>query len=205
MENLDLNLIDEEYREVVFDLLFALKNHSKESYIHSIDVAEKAMFLAVAFKIKGAELKKLYVASLLHDIGKLCIDGDLLHKTDVSNEERELIQMGHIEGTRNILENYFEKDIVRLAAHHHERLDCSGYPEHLNERELGVLDRILQVADVTSALSMNRCYQDARSPEEVVAILEDLIRHHELDEKCVKEIEKIFLIPHKNPKQPIPN
>lgn len=67
--------------------------------------------------------------------------------------------------------------------------------------KLYILDRILQVADVTSALSLIRSYQEARAPEEIVAILDDLISRRELDKTCVKEIERICLIPPKDEKQ----
>jgi HD-GYP domain-containing protein (c-di-GMP phosphodiesterase class II) len=201
MEKIKINLIKEKYRHVVFELLFKLRTHSKESYKHSLDVAEKALALGIALGIKEDDLSKLYTASLLHDIGKIHIDETLLHKPNVTDYERELIRVGHIEGTRSILKEYFDEDLVRLASHHHERLNSSGYPEHLNATKLDILDRILQVSDVTSALAMNRSYQGAYAPDQVIAILDNLVRRGELDKKCVKEIEKIFLEPLNNQAQ----
>ena len=135
---------------------------------------------------------------LLHDIGKINVDKDLLHKPNATPYERELIRTSHIEGTKTILSELFEPEIVRLASHHHERLNSSGYPEHLNAKKLDILDRILQVADVTSALAMNRCYQGAYAPEQAIEILDNLVRRGELDKKCVLEIERILLNPLKN-------
>jgi putative nucleotidyltransferase with HDIG domain len=201
MEKININLIKERYRKLVFELLFKLRLHSEESYVHSLDVAEKSLALAFALGINERDLEKLYTASLLHDIGKICIDEDLLHKPNATNYERELIRTGHIEGTKAILSEYFDAEIVRLAAHHHERLNSSGYPEHLNATKLDILDRILQVADVTSALAMNRSYQGAYEPSQAIEILEHLVRRGELDKKCVKEIERIFLIPLRNQSQ----
>ena len=195
MEKININLIKERYRKLVFELLFKLRLHSEESYVHSLDVAEKSLALAVALGIDEAELSKLYTASLLHDIGKIHVDEALLHKPNVSAYERELIRFGHIEGTKAILSEYFDPELVRLASHHHERLNSSGYPEHLNATKLDILDRILQVADVTSALAMNRSYQGAYEPQQAIEILENLVRRGELDKKCVKEIERLFLIP----------
>ena len=195
MDTINLNLINNKYKRIVFDLLLQLELHSEESYVHSLDVAQKSMILAKSFGVEDNDLEKLYIASLLHDIGKLYVDEKILHKPNVTDYEREFIRFGHIEGTREILENYFDEDIVKLASHHHERLNNSGYPEHLNAKKLGLLDRILQVADVTSALAMNRSYQEASSPDKIIKILDDLVCRGELDKRCVKEMQKIFLYP----------
>ena len=103
--------------------------------------------------------------------------------------------MSHIEGTKEILGEFFSPEIIKLAGHHHERLNCSGYPESLNATKLNTLDRILQVADVTSALTMNRSYQEASDPEVVMQILNNLVSRGELDKKCVQGIEELYIIP----------
>ena len=192
MDNIKLNLIDDKYKRTVFDLLFKLKVHSKESYTHSIDVAEKSLAVANAFSLTETELKNLYTASLLHDIGKIQVDEKILHKTNVSNYEKNIIRFDHIEGTKEILSSLFDEDIVKLATHHHERLNSSGYPEHLNGKSLGLLDRILQVSDVTSALAMTRSYKEAYSTQTVINILDELVNRGELDKKCVEEIKKVL-------------
>ena len=202
MENIKIDIIKDKYKPIVVELLLKLRMHSEESFLHSLDVAEKSLALALALGIDESEISKLYTASLLHDIGKIHIDKDLLHKPNVSDYERELIRTGHIEGTKSILAKFFDEDLVKLASHHHERLNSSGYPEHLNATKLDILDRILQVADVTSALAQNRCYQGAYAPDQVIAILDNLVKRGELDKRCVKEIEKIFLEPLKDQSQP---
>ena len=202
MEKINVNFINDKHKKIVFELLYKLRAHSEESYIHSVDVAEKSLALAFALGINERAIETLYTASLLHDIGKINVDETLLHKPNVSDYERELIRFGHIEGTKAILSEYFDAEIVRLASHHHERLNSSGYPEHLNATKLDILDRILQVADVTSALAQNRCYQGAYEPQQVIEILENLVRRGELDKTCVKEIERIFLLPLKDESQP---
>lgn len=195
MDKIDIRLIDNKYKRLVFDLLFRLQMHSHESYIHSIDVANKAVILARSLGIEKDDLKILYTASLLHDIGKLYVDEKILHKPNATDYEKELIRLGHIEGTREILSQNFDPRVVKLASHHHERLNNSGYPEHLNAKKLSLLDRVLQVADVTSAISMTRSYQSASSPEETIKILDSLVSRGELDKTCVKEIERILLYP----------
>ena len=198
MEKINIELIEENYRPLVMMLLSQLKNHSEETFVHSVDVAKKSLLLAESLGIRKGYLQRLYTAGLLHDIGKLFIDKEILHSRNATDNEKEIIRLGHIVGTKTILSDYFGTEIVRLAAHHHERLNSSGYPEHLNAEKLDVLDRILQVADVTSALIMNRSYKEAYEADEVIAILDSLVTKGELDKKCVSEIEKIFLIPLKD-------
>ena len=198
---INANLIEEKYKLIVYELLSKLKAHSEESYTHSFDVAEKAYALAHSFGIGGEDVKKLYTASLLHDIGKIFIDRDLLHKKNATDEETEIIRLGHIQGTKQILKEYFDDKITKLAIHHHERLDHSGYPEHLGSKKLSILDRILQVADVTSALEMSRSYKKAYDFRKVIHILDGLVECGELDRNCVEEIKKIYSIPVKGKSQ----
>lgn len=193
MERININLINEKYRPIVFELMFKLQNHSKESFEHSIDVAEKAILIAKALEVSPTEHELIYTASLLHDIGKLFVDPSLLHHPNATPEELEIIRSTHIEGSKTILSDLFDENIVKLATRHHERLNRSGYPERLKAKQIGLFDRILQVADVTSALSLTRSYQEAKSPEVVVEILEKLAETHELDISCVKKIKSVLL------------
>ena len=62
-------------------------------------------------------------------------------------------------------------DLARIAAHHHERLDGSGYFAGLTARDLDPASRILAVADVAEALSANRPYRPALGPDEVLSIM----------------------------------
>lgn len=193
MEKINRNLIKAEDRKLVLELLLKLKIHSKETFIHSLDVANKSVALASAFHIKNDDLNTLYTASLLHDIGKLYIDRSLLHKKNATETECETIKLCHIIGTKAILGEYFDADFVKLASHHHERLNSTGYPEHLSGRKLNMLDRILQVADVTSALELARSYKEAYNAEQVITILDQLVHRGELDYQCVEEMKKIIL------------
>ena len=202
MDKIKLELLNEDYRDIVLGLLEYLRTHSEETYLHSIDVAEKAVTIASTFGVSDNDLENLYVASLLHDIGKLCVDVSLLHKKDASESDINKIRTSHIDGTTAILSDFFHGDIVKLATHHHERLNSSGYPEHLDATRLNILDRILQVADVTSALQMSRSYKSTFSSEQVTKILNSLVSQGELDPKCVKEIKKIiFSQPEENQPQ----
>ena len=201
MDKLNINLIKEEDLNSVVMLLTKLQDHSPESYIHSVDVANKSVVLALALSINPEDIKKLYTASLLHDIGKLYVTKDLLHKQNATQDEQNTIRFSHIIGTKAILSQHFDPEFVKLASHHHERLNRTGYPEHLGGRKLDILDRILQVADVTSALSMKRSYKEPFTNEKVCEILDHLVQRGELDKNCVEKAKDLLLYPTKVPTQ----
>ena len=107
-------------------------------------------------------------AALLHDLGKLGVSNRILDKPGALTDGEwargappPAAVAGHPArraGPR--------ADVARLSATHHERLDGSGYPYGLTASELKLPDRILQVADVTDALTSERPYREALSPGE---------------------------------------
>lgn len=182
--------IQDNCKSVVNYMLSKLKAYSPETYNHSIDVAKYSLIIGKQAGLSQEELTKLYTASTLHDVGKLVIDQDLLAEKFTSREQKRIIQLGHIYGTKMLLEGKIDDDIFNIAYHHHERLNGTGYPQGLQADDLSDMDRILQVADVTSALTMKRSYKDAYDKELTNQILDSTIEHGELDPRYVAIAEK---------------
>jgi HD-GYP domain-containing protein (c-di-GMP phosphodiesterase class II) len=114
----------------------------------------------------------LYLAGLLHDIGKIGIDDVVLKKTGpLTPEEYHKIQE-HVEIGVTIL-----KDLKKLhhilpgVKHHHERLDGAGYPDRLAGDGIPLEARILAVADSFDAMSSNRPYRKQLTPTQIDEIL----------------------------------
>src|SRR6185503_18851720 len=107
-----------------------------------------------------AEQQALYRAGLLHDIGKLGVSNTILDKNgSLTDEERQQVQR-HPEYTWEILRRVTAfQDVAWVAARHHERLDGSGYPWHLDAARLDSPARILAVADVFEAITADRPYR----------------------------------------------
>jgi HD-GYP domain-containing protein (c-di-GMP phosphodiesterase class II) len=127
---------------------------------HSERVARIAVRLAEQLAIPASRRSDLYLAGLLHDVGKIGIDDDVLKKTGpLSDQEYRKIQ-GHVEIGVKIL-----RDLERLhpilpgVRHHHESYDGSGYPDRLSGEEIPLEARILAVADSFDAMSSNRPYR----------------------------------------------
>jgi putative nucleotidyltransferase with HDIG domain len=127
---------------------------------HSERVARIAVRIAEELAIPSSRRSDLYLAGLLHDVGKIGIDDDVLKKSGpLSADEYRRIQC-HVEIGVNIL-----RDLKRLShilpgvRHHHESFDGSGYPDHLSGEEIPLEARILAVADSFDAMSSNRTYR----------------------------------------------
>jgi HD-GYP domain-containing protein (c-di-GMP phosphodiesterase class II) len=163
-------------KELLFGIIRALTAaiDAKDPYTsgHSERVARIAVRLAEELRMPPAKRSDLYLAGLLHDVGKIGIDDGVLKKTGpLTPEEYKKIQ-AHVEIGVTIL-----KDLRKLhhilpgVRHHHESLDGSGYPDRLSGEAIPFEARILAVADSFDAMSSNRPYRRRLSLSQIDNIL----------------------------------
>ncbi len=163
-------------KELLFGIIRALTAaiDAKDPYTsgHSERVARIAVRLAEELRMPPAKRSDLYLAGLLHDVGKIGIDDGVLKKTGpLTPEEYKKIQ-AHVEIGVTIL-----KDLRKLhhilpgVRHHHESLDGSGYPDRLSGDDIPLEARILAVADSFDAMSSNRPYRRRLSLSQIDNIL----------------------------------
>lgn len=198
---IDLNYIKKCNQEKVVILLNRLKEHSIETYKHCLDVAETSVAIGRFVGYDMEQLQLLYTAGCLHDIGKLAVSTSLLHKKGCTPEEIDYIRYTHIDFTYLLLKDQFDKSIVNICYHHHERLNGKGYPQGLKANKLSEYDRIVQVADVVSALVLDRSYRTRKyNVPEAKEILDRLVKKGDLDPFYVN-IVKIAVLDKSNTKQ----
>jgi putative nucleotidyltransferase with HDIG domain len=139
---------------------------------HSEGVAAIADALAGLLDLDTGTRATLFRAALLHDIGKLGISSRILDKPgSLSPGEWEAVRH-HPRWSMEILGRVRAfQEVARIAEAHHERLDGTGYHQGLTAAQLDQPARVLAVADVAEALSANRPYRSALSPEEVLAVM----------------------------------
>lgn len=142
---------------------------------HSKRIAKYADEIAKVVKLSDTEREVLRTAALLHDYGKIAIrEAVLTKKGRLTPEEFEHIQR-HPDFTRRILEkiNFSGKlkDVPKIAGAHHEKLDGSGYPQGLKDKEIPKLSKILAVCDVFDALTSQRPYRDRMNFFKVLTII----------------------------------
>ena len=149
---------------------------------HSIMVGEISCLLATYMHLPEEECKKIEIAGYLHDIGKINIPLDILEKQSelTPDELRQVREHSYMTG--EILSAFSELgEIINWAANHHEKLDGSGYPLHLNQDYLQLPDRIIAIADIFTALTEDRPYRVAMRYQDALQLIENDVINGALD------------------------
>jgi len=142
------------------------------TFNHSEQVAEIAGNLATIMGMRGEQHRSVVRAALLHDLGKLGISNRILDKP-AGLTAAERVEIGrHPEYTHRILREVAAfRDVAELAGSHHEQLDGCGYHRGLSAEDLPVEARIVKIADIYQALSVDRPYRGALSWEQIQEIM----------------------------------
>jgi response regulator RpfG family c-di-GMP phosphodiesterase len=163
--------LEEGQREIVYLLGEAIERKSQETGNHIRRVAEVTRILALELGYSITESEKIKSASPLHDLGKIGVPDNILHKPGALTAEEWKIMQSHVEIGYELV-RYSSQDILMYAAiishQHHEKWDGSGYPNGLKGEEIHLVGRIAALADVFDALSHDRCYKKAWPIEKVL-------------------------------------
>jgi putative two-component system response regulator len=141
---------------------------------HCHRMANYATALGRALGLPPDALKTLHRGGFLHDIGMLAIPDSVLRKPGkIAPEEFEQIKSHTIIGD-SICANLHSLEPVRpIVRHHHERLDGSGYPDRLKGDNVPLLAQIIGIVDAYDAVTTDRPYQQAQTPEEAIRVLHE--------------------------------
>lgn len=131
------------------------------TYTHSVSTMVYALMIARKLNYPEQRMTLLGMGTLLHDIGKMLIDKEIMFKEgQLTQQEYEYVKMHSLYGYQTMRRIASVPEQVRLIAYmHHERLDGSGYPQGLHGDELSEYVRIVSIADVYDALTTDRCYR----------------------------------------------
>lgn len=142
---------------------------------HSERVATISRRLLLAMGGSDQHAERVYLCGLLHDIGKIGITEEVLHKPGRLTAQEYAMVKQHPPVGGAILEGIGElEDIIPGVLHHHERLDGKGYPAGLSGQNIPLFARVLAVADTFDAMTSERPYRRALS---VAVAVEELNRH----------------------------
>ena len=151
-------------------MAFSSAVEAKDMYTngHSLRVADYSVEIA---KIAGFDrdfLRELYIAGLLHDIGKIGISDGILTKEGRLSDEEFAVMKKHPVVGYDILSSITEVPGIAVGARwHHERYDGSGYPDGLSGDSIPKLAQIISVADAYDAMTSNRSYRNSLPQEKV--------------------------------------
>lgn len=133
---------------------------------HVERVTRYAVATGKALGLGAEEIRSLWVASILHDIGKIGMPDTILSKQEaLTSEEHEVIQQHPVVGARIAAQCSSLIPAIPGIRHHHERWDGGGYPDGLSGEAIPMIGRILSVAESYDAITTERPYQHRRPPE----------------------------------------
>ncbi len=157
---------------IVRALTSALDARDRYTCGHSERVAQISVRLAQQLGCDTKEQQTIYLAGLLHDIGKIGVEDSVLRKPDkLSPEEYEQIKQ-HVRVGHRILQDLKKLDnVLPIILYHHEAWDGSGYPEQLPSEQIPLGARIVAVADAFDAMSSDRPYRKGMPMEKIETIL----------------------------------
>ncbi len=149
-----------------------MRDHATEK--HTKSVVEKTIELARQLEIPGADLIHLRRGAALHDIGKMGIPDQILHKPGPLTDEEWDIMRQHPRYARDLLSPIdYLQPAMDIPCHHHERWDGSGYPTGLKGEDIPLSARLFAVVDVFDALTSDRPYRNAWPKQDALRYIKE--------------------------------
>lgn len=187
-------LINHMQARIIEGIADLIENRDSNTGTHIKNTSGYVKMLALAAKNRGLYADVIddhfidlaVRAAPLHDVGKIVVsDSILLKPGKLTKEEFESIKRHAKEGGRivdqilsGVTDDEFMRFALEIAMYHHERWDGTGYPEGLKGEEIPLSARIMALADVYDALTMERPYKKAFPVDEALEIIEEGIGSH---------------------------
>ena len=160
-----------EQMEVIKGLAAALEARDPYTHGHSRRVARYSTMIAQGLDLPEEQVRKIRTAAVVHDVGKLAVPLEVLNKPGrLTDEEFEVIKT-HAPRGAEMVSRLGDPELTDMVAHHHERLDGTGYPARIGGESIPLGARIIAVADTFDALTSTRPYRAAKRDREALRIL----------------------------------
>jgi putative two-component system response regulator len=165
-----------EIQEIAIGVVAALEKantmNDTDTGSHIRRVSEYSSLVARGLELDTGLVDRIDRYASLHDVGKVGLPDSILKKEGrLTAEEFDLMKSHTTLGFELLKEARADNVACRIALHHHERYDGTGYPEGLSGARIPIEARIVALADVFDALTTKRCYKDAIPPEKASTIL----------------------------------
>ena len=158
---------------VISALTSAIDAKDHYTYRHSRNVALYSAILATAAGFNEDQIRLIYEAGILHDIGKISIPESILGKTGKLTDEEYKTIKSHVNNAIEMIRHLPSMDyVIPAAVGHHERWDGGGYPLGIAGEDIPVTARCLAIADAFDAMTTDRPYHRAMSFESAAAQIE---------------------------------
>lgn len=183
------------YLSSIIKELVELANNVEEKDIythgHSQRVKDYGLKIGNKLRLSKEKIENIGFAALFHDIGKIKVPDEILKNAGkLTKEEFDLMKRHPSWGADIVSKSYFE-NISEIIRQHHERIDGSGYPDKLKDKEILIEAKIIAVADTYDAMTSDRPYRKGFSP--LVAVNELIsLKGIQYDEEVVDALITIL-------------
>lgn len=196
---LDIDAMQGISEDIIFDIIDRKENlvqltdirlHDTYTFAHSVNVAILSAMLGMLCHYPKKELLLLTLGALLHDLGKINVPAAILTKTTgLSDEEFALIKRHPLDGAERIKEMEWKLPspavLAAIASEHHEHIDGHGYPRGLRDEQIHRYAKIVAIADVYDALTSERPYKKAYTPNVAYNIMTN-VNQGQFDRELLK-------------------
>lgn len=196
---LDIDAMQGISENIIFDIIDRKENlvqltdirlHDTYTFAHSVNVAILSAMLGMLCHYPKKELLLLTLGALLHDLGKINVPAAILTKTTgLSDEEFALIKRHPLDGAERIKEMEWKLPspavLAAIASEHHEHIDGHGYPRGMKDEQIHRYAKIVAIADVYDALTSERPYKKAYTPNVAYNIMTN-VNQGQFDRELLK-------------------
>lgn len=177
--------------------LTRIKHADQYTAEHCVNVGVLAMALGRHLGLNRPQLEMLGLSGVLHDVGKMKLDQDILFKPErLTKEEFNHIKLHTNHGKDLLLSDpMVPSEVIAAAYSHHERMDGRGYPEGLPEQSISFYARAVSIVDAYDAITSRRCYSSPKSSAQALKIIYESAGTHFDKKLAVKFIECIGIYP----------
>lgn len=169
----------------------SVEHKDRYTFMHSSRVAKYAIQVAAKMGMTREKIEDLFLAAILHDIGKINIPGEVLNKPGkLTDEEFDMIKKHPGDGADMVRKTAYHK-LADIVEQHHERINGRGYPFGLQADEILVEAKIIGVCDTFDAMTEDRSYRKAHTAEYAMEEIRRL-SGIQYDPEVVEAFEKVL-------------
>ena len=181
--------------EATLESIMKIAAHDYYTHTHSINVSIYSLSLAKFLGLKDKDLEDIGMSSMMHDLGKSKVDWDIINKNGkLTDAEFESMKKHPGAGYDIAVKmGITDKRVLAGIRSHHEKLDGSGYPDGLKEKQISLFPRIIAVCDVFDALTTKRSYKAAMTSFEAISLMKQHMQGH-LDMRLVNTMIQMCTI-----------
>jgi hypothetical protein len=165
-----------EVRELFLSTVKALASaiDAKDPYTHghSLRVAYYSAIIADQLHLLPDQREEVYLAAVLHDVGKIAVpEAILLKPASLNDHEWDEMKLHPLHSAEILSKVKQFESIARAVRHEHERYDGSGYPDGLRAEAIPLASRVIAIADAYDAMTTSRSYRQGMAPQQAMQLL----------------------------------